>query len=314
MASDGQSGVVARVGVAIDYPGPADIVTRTIRCVAGIEFLAAPLDRLGELSKYDMLVVDRGSAALLRAYLPEMPQTRIIVVAEDLDDEMLDLAQKQHSLAGLLLVPEIGPRSWELTYMMRRLTNPDEPPPMLGALLAWGATSMSWMPANTSQQRRMVDLVERACVSLGIDRRVADVIGTAAHELSMNAMFAPVDASGAHRELPGRDEELVLTAAEIPELRLTVDGALISLDCVDHFGHLSRNAFFESIARGRRSTLRDEATSTRGAGLGLHTLFAAGSLLRAEVIAGEMTVVSWAYDRSRTGRTRRQTPRSLWFL
>jgi hypothetical protein len=296
-----------RVGVALDA-GPADVVLRTIRCVAGLEVLSAPLDQLGALDAFSLLVIDRGSAALFRSELLGVPASRVLVVTDELDDEMLDLALRQPQVVGVMLVPEQGLRPWELTYAMRRLMYPEEEPPLMGTLLAWGATTVSWMPTNTAQQQRMVDLIERTCVSLGIERRVADVVGTAAHELSINAMYALQDAAGE------RGEELVLTAEQAPEIRLTLDGSYIAIDCTDRFGTLTRQAFFDAIVRGRRSALRDEGSPTRGAGLGLHTLFAAGSVLRAEVSPGKLSLVSWAYDRARTGRTRRQTPRSLWFF
>jgi hypothetical protein len=294
-----------RVGVALDA-GPADIVLRTIRCVAGVEVLSAPLDKLGPLAAFDLLVIDRGSAALFRAEL--LSTGRVLIVTDDLDDELLDLTLQHAPVVGTMLAPEQALRPWELTYAMRRLMYPAEEPPLMGTLLAWGATTVSWMPSNTAQQQRMVDLIERTCVSLGIERRVADVVGTAAHELSINAMYVPQGS-----ELL-RSEELALGPEQAPEIRLTIDGSYISIDCTDKFGALTRQAFFDAIARGRRSALRDEGSPTRGAGLGLHTLFAAGSVLRAEVLPGKLSLVSWAYDRARTGRTRRQTPRSLWFF
>jgi hypothetical protein len=298
-----------RVGVALDA-GPADVVLRTIRCVAGVEVLSAPLDQLGALDTFSLLVIDRGSAALFRTELLANTVCRLLIVTDDLDDEILELAQRQPQVVGVMVAPEQALRSWELTYAMRRLMFPDEEPPLMGTLLAWGATTVSWLPTNTAQQQRMVDLIERTCVSLGLERRVADVVGTAAHELSINAMYAPTDA----QQVPLRGEELSLAPEQAPEIRLTIDGAYIAIDCTDKLGGLTRQAFFDAISRGRRSALRDEGSPTRGAGLGLHTLFAAGSVLRAEVLPGKLSLVSWAYDRARTGRTRRQTPRSLWFF
>ena len=154
----------------------------------------------------------------------------------------------------------------------------------------------------------------------GIGRRLAGTAADAAHELLMNAMYdAPVDASGSPRYAEDRQADIRLEEHEIPVLRLTVDSSHLALDIIDPFGRLPRGKLFGGILRGRSGALASRASSVLdvsdgGAGLGLFNLFSSGAVVRAEVVPGRQTLVSWMLDRTVNQREIRSLPRSLYYL
>ena len=151
-----------------------------------------------------------------------------------------------------------------------------------------------------------------------MDRHHAAAASTAAHELTMNAMYdAPVDADGQPRYALDRRAHLELEAHEVPTLRFTLSGDFLALDITDPHGRLPRDRFFAGVLRGQRNMVGNSTeldTTHGGAGLGLHTLFTSGAMLRAELVPSQRTHVSWALDRRVRRRDRRTMSRSLYFL
>lgn len=243
---------------------------------------------------------------------------RIFVLNERPEEEVLDRALKDNRIGGLIAWGAHGGRLWELRYVARRLLAPNEEPPHMGALLGWGATTIVWSPSSTRAQRETVSRIETIGRKLGLDRRTAEALSTAAHELTMNAMYdAPVDDDGRVKYALDRKADLALDDDEVPTLRLTLTADVLALDMVDPFGRLPRNRFYEAVLRGHRNlkyNRLDLDTTQGGAGLGLHTLYASGHILRAEMTPKKLTHVSWVFDRMAPTEGHRERPRSLYFL
>ena len=157
-------------------------------------------------------------------------------------------------------------------------------------------------------------------LNVGVHRRIAEGVSVGAHELLMNAMYdAPVDRNGQLKYALERAAMITLEDAEVPALRLTIDSRRIALDAIDPFGRLPRGRFFDGVLRGHKSLTAENPqdfldTSFGGAGLGLHTLYTTGILLRAEVTPFQTTHVSWVIDRTAGGKELRTAQRSLYFL
>jgi hypothetical protein len=243
----------------------------------------------------------------------------IIVFTPQTHEGTLELAQRAPAITGLLAWGDHGARNWEVIYLARRLLAPQEEPPHMAQLMPWGATTVAWQPKNTEQLRQIVHRIEGMCQRLGVESRVATTVSSAAHELLMNAMYdAPVGPDGRAKYAHDRTATIELAPNEVPSLRFTVDGEWIGLDAVDPFGRLPRRRFFEGVLRGHRAMMGAEGpaidTSHGGAGLGLHTLYASGAVLRAELTPMTQTHVSWVFDRSSSRKDRSRTPRSLYFI
>lgn len=255
------------------------------------------------------------------AMLREVRSTaKIAIFVEQTESRLLKMAYRNPRIVALLAWGEQGARPWELMYVARRMTAPLEPSPHMNQLLHWGATTVMWQPRTTKDERWIVTQIEKMCLRFGVERRVAGVVSTAAHELLMNAMYdAPVDKHGQVKYALDRRADLELLDEEIPTLRFTLDADTIALDAIDPHGRLPRTRFFEGVIRGHRNMtgeaeVQELDTSHGGAGLGLHTLYSSGSMLRAELKPLELTHVSWTYDRRTSFRQRRTTPRSLYFI
>jgi hypothetical protein len=279
---------------------------RTVAALAeagpGLQFVLVHAQLLGEV---------------LQALAADPRKPRIGVLAPETTEELLEQTLSVPQIVGLVAWTESGARSWELLYLTRRLFAPQEEAPHMGALLAWGATTLAWTPRTTEEQRQIVQRIDTLCSRLGIQRQVAELVSTAAHELLMNAMYdAPVDAQGRPRYASDRTAAITLAPHEVPSLRFTVDGEWLALDAIDPFGRIPRSRFFEGVLRGQRAMRGGEAldTSHGGAGLGLHTLYTSGAVLRVELVPTKTTHVSWALDRTLSRSARRRIVRSLYFL
>jgi hypothetical protein len=257
-----------------------------------------------------------GALDALRNVRPRVP---VAVFCPETSEDTLELALRRPSVVGLLAWGPSGPQIWEVMYLARRLMAPAEAPPHMAALMPWGATTVAWQPTTTDDLRQLVTRIEAMCERLGVERRVAATVSTAAHELLMNAMYdAPVGTDGLAKYAKDRTAWIQLLPHEVPTLRFSVSGQWIGLDATDPFGRLPRNRFFEGVLRGHRAMMgsTDSAldTSHGGAGLGLHTLYASGAVLRAELTPLSQTHMSWVYDRSLDRRSRSRAPRSLYFV
>lgn len=309
----------AAIGIVTQTRDHTDGLVRTLRTSAlgcRIEVGDTP-DEVASRCGDQCLALFADSQSLDETLSVAQRRTRVFGLTTETREAELEASLRSPRLAGFIAWKH-GARSWEVTYLARRLTAPAEAPPHMGQLLAWGAATVAWQPSTTSQQRKIVERVENMCRRVGVDRAVASAVSTATHELLMNAMYdAPVDASGQVKYALDRTADLVLEPHEVPTLRFTMTGDFLALDVTDPFGRLPRNRFFEGVLRGHRNIMTGSVemdTSHGGAGLGLHTLYSSGSILRAELAPMKFTHVSWVIDRTIERKARRRIPRSLYFL
>lgn len=245
-------------------------------------------------------------------------RARVFGLSPEVQEAALVTCLEDARVGGLIAVTRGEARSWEITFLARRMSAPNEPSPHMGELLSWGAATVAWQPKTTKQQRQIVERIEAMCVRMGVDRRNAMAVSTAAHELTMNAMYdAPVDEKGQPKYALDRRAQLELLDHEVPTLRFTLAGEYLALDVTDPHGRLPRKRFFEGVLRGHRNMMgvsTELDTSHGGAGLGLHTLYSSGAILRAELVPLQLTHVSWVLDRAISRRDQRTMSRSLYFL
>ena len=161
------------------------------------------------------------TVGLLHATLEAMGQDRwrVFVLNEAPDEAAMETALVDPRIGGFIAWGPEGGRSWELRYLTRRLLAPREEPPHMGSLLGWGATTIAFNPRTTADQRAMVNRIEMMGERSGVDRRSCRALSTAAHELTMNAMYdAPVDAEGRLKYAMDRTAELTLEPLRRPIL------------------------------------------------------------------------------------------------
>lgn len=261
-----------------------------------------------------LMVLDAAhlSPGVLETLTSVCPQVWIVLLADAVQDVMLESALRVPRLLGILGRIDGGARAMELSYLVRRLVSTRHPIPGTDELLDWGASSVTFRPKTTADRDQVVEAVESIAGRFGVPRRVAMNVSNAAHELLMNAMYdAPIDATGRSLYASDRAAIISLQEHEIPTLRLTVDSHYLALDVSDPFGRLSRAKLFGGLVRGRAGAID---RSGGGAGLGLHRLFMSASVLRAEVASGRQTLVSWILDRRVDQMAQRTQARSIYYL
>lgn len=279
--------------------------------------LAAVFDQLrGPLR---LLVTDQARLPEAMNWLGRLPDARVLVLTQTIDEGMLSVAARSPKVLGFLAWRQVGVRPWELSYAVRRCIAPGQSPPSSADLLLWGASTVTWRPRTSYDRDQTVRAVEVVAMRFGISNRLAATAADAAHELLMNAMYdAPVDAHGLPKYASDRRADIELEPDEVPTLRLTVDSSHLSLDVIDPFGRLGRTSLFGGILRGRGGQgQRPEDVldiSQGGAGLGLFNLFSSAAVLRVEVVTGQLTMVSWTLDRTVGQREQRGLPRSLYYV
>lgn len=316
---------MARRATAFAVIAPKDIPTRglvsALRAAgAGADVVVAHDPALGIAKVHERPIAVFTTVSLLDATLEAMGDDtwRVFVLNESADEHALQTALNDVRIGGCIAWGPNGGRGWELRYIARRLLAPAEAPPHMGALLGWGATTIAFRPRTTEDQRATVNRIEAMCDKLGVARRLARAVSTAAHELTMNAMYdAPVDENGQIKYALDRTSKLSLEDPEIPTLRFTLSADFIALDIIDPFGRLPRHRWYEAVLRGHRNVKYERLdldTTHGGAGLGLHTLYTAGSILRAEITPHKCTHVSWILDRNAPAKGFNKLPRSLYFL
>ncbi|MEQ1503844.1 MAG: hypothetical protein ABMB14_16505, partial [Myxococcota bacterium] len=249
------------------------------------------------------------------------PQTRVVVIADDVDPALLSATHRIPRLVGFLGRALGAARDWELGYLVRRLlVSPagwDTAAPATHELLPPGAATVTFRPRTSGDRDRVVEAVELAATNLGVHRRTAAAAADAAHELLMNALYdAPVDAAGTPKFAGDRRAAIALDDGEVPVLRLTIDADHVALDVTDPFGRMTRDRLFDRLYRARTApdggAMLD--TSHGGAGLGLFKLWSTGSILRFDVVPGQTTHVAWVVDRRVALQAQRSQPRSLYFV
>lgn len=243
-------------------------------------------------------------------------RAKVMLLDKSVETHVLRLALASARVVGLATSDDGVPPGWELCYVTRRVVSPSEPSPSVSDLVPWGSTNISWQPRTTADLRRIVQQIEGMARNLGCERREATAVSTAAHELLMNAMYdAPVGADGKPIYAQDRKKEITLLEEQAPRFRFTLGAEYVGLDVSDPFGRLPRDRFFEGVLRGHLNMKGEQApaldTSHGGAGLGLHTLYSSGSVLRAELHPLKRTHVSWMLAR-KTASPQRAT-RSLYF-
>jgi hypothetical protein len=264
-----------------------------------------------------LVVVDEAhAAATLQALRESGSKARALLIGQSISTGQVKLALDHARVVGITASVTGAPEPWEMTYVTRRILAPADPTPTASQFLTWGVTNVAWTPRSTADLRRIVKQIDDIARNLGAERREANIVATAAHELLMNAMYdAPVNESGQPLYAFDRTAEVSLADRQRPTFRLAVGPSYIGLDVCDPFGRLPRTRFFESIVRGLHG--RGEGgpldTSHGGAGLGLYTLFANGSVLRAELRPMRDTHVSWMMRRGQAHRGR-DVDRSLYFV
>jgi hypothetical protein len=312
------------LGLSLPDSGAIDSVARVMSAASSGQDLQVAQDLGSLLQRFPgalgLLVADARQVVecagdLARDGVP------VIALVDEIDLHVLAAAVRIPRLLGFVGRGGDGQlREWELAYLVRRVVSPQVPVPGTHELLTWGASTVTFRPRTTADLEQTVHAVETVSIRFGMSRRTAVMAADASHELLMNAMYdAPHDHAGRPKYANDRQAQVALAEDEVPTLRLTVDSTYLALDITDPFGRLARNKLYGGLLRAITGTTGPSAqaaldVSHGGAGLGLFKLYSTCTFLRAEVIPGHQTLVSWVVDRSVGGKAQRAAGRTIAYL
>ena len=249
----------------------------------------------------------------------DWPQLKVITWSQASLESTLQVAKHEPALQSIIGWPahQSMPRTWELCLAGRRaLDGPNAKGPRLSEVLAWGASTIRWVPRNSAERDHAVSEVERYAAQLGVNSRLIERLAVVAHELLMNAMYdAPVDGQGKPLYAHDRKQDVILDDKEAPTLRLGFDGMTAALEVTDPFGGLKRKHVLNSILRGLDGARSDRAevldTTHGGAGLGFFRMYGACTAVVVDVKHGESTRVLALFDLDASMREARASAASL---
>jgi hypothetical protein len=243
------------------------------------------------------------------------------VIAWTSDETSLTLERARHpALQSIVGWPahQSTPRTWELLYAVRRVLEPEEPPPSLTQVFGWASSVVKYRPSTSSERDAVVAEVTSLAEQTGAPLRIAQRVGEVAHELIMNAMYdAPVNQYGEPKYAQDRKQHVALEPEEVPTLRFGFDGVSIGLQVTDPFGRLTREHVIEGIMRATRAADSSPDvgsilnTANGGAGLGIFRMYANSAALFFETVPSVMTSVSAYFDIDVNPRASRSLPVSL---
>lgn len=161
--------------------------------------------------------------------------------------------------------------------------------------LAWGVEIREIVLDDASERHVAVQALDRDVHAAGFGPRVAAQATLIADELLSNALYnAPVDAQGHHyRGDDVRHGERPLSGREQVRLRYACDARYFAIEVTDSFGSLDRKTILRCLAKAGGRAREKVSMETRGAGIGLatvygtcnHLVFNLEPTVRTEVIA-----------------------------
>jgi len=141
--------------------------------------------------------------------------------------------------------------------------------------LAWGLEMREHTVTDCAQRPEIVDQVAAAVQDAGFGPRVAAAASLIADELLSNALYnAPVDDAGHHfRGDEPRHGPRALDAREQVTLRYACDARFLAIEVTDRYGSLDRKTILRCLAKSTGRTAEKVSMGTRGAGIGLATVY-----------------------------------------
>jgi CheY-like chemotaxis protein len=141
--------------------------------------------------------------------------------------------------------------------------------------LAWGVEVREKTLTDADQRKGLIDDLSRDVHLAGFGPRVAAQATLIADELLSNALYnAPLDEAGVrYRGEEVRHGHRPLVGREQVTLRYACDARYLAVEVTDRFGSLDRKTILRCLAKAGGRTADKVSMDTRGAGIGLATVY-----------------------------------------
>ena len=263
------------------------IVGGTFRPIIVVDSAAAAAERCKQTPPF-LAIVEHELLRETAQHLPRDVQT--LVLMQDNDNEGLGTLLEQGNLSFLLANP-MPLLAEELSTTVQKLSRHD----IFGLekYLTWGVEIRELELTDALNRRTLIgevaDDIDRACLGprpLAAATLIAD-------ELLSNAVFnAPVDAKGVHVHAnDARGGGRSLADRDRVTLRYACDARYLAIEVNDSYGSLDRGTILRCLTKAS-SRVRDKVSmTTRGAGIGLATVYGSCNHLVFNLDPGKRTQV-----------------------
>lgn len=158
--------------------------------------------------------------------------------------------------------------------------------------LAWGTDIREHVLYDAAERRGLVDAIADDVRRAGLGPR-AQAAALIADELVSNAVFnAPVDVTGNHPHVSDdRSGSRPLADRDRVTLRYACDARYLAIEVDDHWGSLDRRGILRCLSKATGRGPDKVSMSTRGAGIGLATVYGSSNHLVFNLDPGRRTQV-----------------------
>lgn len=262
------------------------IVGGTFRPVVVVDSFAAAAKRLGNQPAF-LAIVDHQLTREAKSYLS--PETQCLVLMHDSDGDDLGAVLEDGNLSFLMANP-MPLLAEELSTTVHKLSRKD----IFGLekYLMWGAEIRTLQLEHAEQRRSIVAEVAEDVQHANLGPRPLAAASLIVDELLSNAVFnAPVDNTGSHtRANDDRTTQRALGKDSV-QLRYACDARYLAIEVEDSYGSLDRATILRCLTKAT-SRVRDKVSmSTRGAGIGLATVYGSCNHLVFNLEPGKRTQV-----------------------
>jgi hypothetical protein len=159
--------------------------------------------------------------------------------------------------------------------------------------LAWGFEIRERTLVDASERHLAVEELDRDVHTAGFGPRVAAQATLILDELLSNALYnAPTDDTGArYRGTEVRHGARPLIGNEQVKVRYACDARYFAIEVTDHFGSLDRRTILRCLAKAGGRNPEKVSMATRGAGIGLATVYGTCNHLVFNLEPGKRTEV-----------------------
>jgi len=159
--------------------------------------------------------------------------------------------------------------------------------------LTWGIEVRQRSLDDADQRRALVDDLAADVHGAGLGPRVLAAATLIADELLSNALFnAPVDDSGTrHHQDDARGASRQLDGRDQVTLRYACDARYLAIEVEDRFGSLDRRTILRCLSKATGRAPDKVSMQTRGAGIGLATVYGSCNHLVFNLEPGQRTQV-----------------------
>jgi hypothetical protein len=263
------------------------IVGGTFRPVVVVDSFAAAKQRLGDQIVF-LAIVDHQMTREAKSFLS--PETACLVLMHDSDGDDLGAVLEDGNLSFLMANP-MPLLAEELSTTVHKLSRKDIWG--LEKYLMWGAEIRTLHLEHAEQRRSIVAEVAEDVQHANLGPRPMAAASLIVDELLSNAVFnAPVDGDGSH--VHANDERTTqrpLVKRDLVQLRYACDARYLAIEVEDRYGSLDRATILRCLTKAT-SRVRDKVSmSTRGAGIGLATVYGSCNHLVFNLEPGKRTQV-----------------------